>query len=116
MEFVERIGGEKVEVTVMIPPGASPHTYEPTPSQMVDLTNATIYFKVGSGIDFEIVWLDKLIANNPDIIVVDCSEGINLQEMTIADEYEDEQSEHDESDMDPHIWTCCQRPLFFTNT
>ena len=33
-DFVERVGGEHVAVTVMVPPGASPHTYEPLPSQI----------------------------------------------------------------------------------
>jgi len=104
-EFVERIGGDKVEVTVMVPPGASPHTYEPTPSQMVSLSNAKLYAKVGSGIDFEIVWMDKLIATNPDILVVDCSQGITLQEMTVTHEHDGEAEEHEEGEMDPHIWT-----------
>ena len=38
--FVEAIGGDKVEVVVMVPPGASPHTYEVTPDQMTRLSNA----------------------------------------------------------------------------
>jgi len=53
-EFVGSIGGDRVEITVMVPPGASPHTYEPTPSQMVALSEAEMYAKVGSGIDFEL--------------------------------------------------------------
>jgi zinc transport system substrate-binding protein len=115
MEFVERIGGDKVDVTVMIPPGASPHTYEPTPSQMINVSEATIYFKVGSGIDFEIVWLDKLIANNPEIIVVDCSEGITLQKIEITHEHEDEKGEHHESEFDPHIWTSPRNAAVMVN-
>jgi zinc transport system substrate-binding protein len=112
-EFVERIGGDRVEVTVMVPPGASPHTYEPTPSQMVDLAEAEMYAKVGSGIEFELVWMDKLIAQNEDMLVVDCAEGVTLQETTTAHEHEDEhedEHEHEENDehehgtMDPHIW------------
>jgi zinc transport system substrate-binding protein len=98
-EFVERIGGDKVDVTVMIPPGASPHTYEPTPSQMVSLSNAKLYAKVGTAIDFEIAWMDELIATNPAMLVVDCSQGVTLQEMTVPDE--DEPA----GGMDPHIWT-----------
>ncbi len=98
-EFVERIGGDKVQVTVMIPPGANPHTYEPTPSQMVSLSDAKIYAKVGSAIEFEVAWMDKLIAINPAMLVVDCSQGITLQQMTVAGEGEPAGS------MDPHIWT-----------
>ena len=41
-EFAESIGGDKVKVSVMVPPGASPHAYEPTPSQMTALSKARL--------------------------------------------------------------------------
>jgi len=85
-EFVERIGGDKVRVTVMVPPGASPHTYEPTPSQLKEVSNAKMYAKVGSGIEFELAWMDKILSVNKKMLVVDCSNGIEL------------------IDNDPHIW------------
>ena len=97
-EFVQSIGGDKVDVTVMIPPGASPHTYEPTPSQMSALSRAELYAKVGSGVEFELTWMDKLIAQNLDMHVVDCSQGIKLQQMTADDE------DKPAGSMDPHIW------------
>ncbi|PKP54638.1 MAG: zinc ABC transporter substrate-binding protein, partial [Candidatus Altiarchaeales archaeon HGW-Altiarchaeales-3] len=65
-EFAEKIGGDKVIVTVMVPPGASPHTYEPTPSQLMVVSNAKMYAKVGSGIEFERVWFDKIRETNKD--------------------------------------------------
>ncbi len=86
-DFVQNVGGEHVSVTVMVPAGASPHTHEPTPSQMSKIAGADVYFKVGSGIEFELVWLDNLTAQNRDMEVVDCSTGIGLR------------------DNDPHIWT-----------
>ncbi|MFW6056519.1 MAG: metal ABC transporter solute-binding protein, Zn/Mn family [Chloroflexota bacterium] len=86
-DFVENIGGQHVEVIVMVPAGASPHTHEPTPGQMSRIADADVYFKVGSGIEFELVWLDNLIAQNRDMQVVDCSSGIELH------------------NNDPHIWT-----------
>ncbi|MFC2067369.1 metal ABC transporter solute-binding protein, Zn/Mn family [Chloroflexota bacterium] len=95
-EFVESVGGEKVGVTVMVPPGASPHTYEPTPSQMEALSRAKMYAGVGSGVEFELAWMDKLIATNKKMLVIDCSRGIVLQES------EDEDEHH--GAMDPHIW------------
>ncbi|MFC2018017.1 metal ABC transporter solute-binding protein, Zn/Mn family [Chloroflexota bacterium] len=101
-EFVEKVGGDKVDVTVMVPPGAEPHFYDPTPSQMVALSRAEIYAKVGSGVDFELDWMDNLIAQNEDILVVDCSEGVSLIDM--AGEHEEEEEDHEHSGMDPHIW------------
>ncbi|MDD4986157.1 MAG: zinc ABC transporter substrate-binding protein [Dehalococcoidales bacterium] len=108
-EFVESIGGEKVDVTVMVPPGASPHTYEPTPGQMEKLARARMYAKVGSGVEFELSWMDKLSAANQDMLVVDCSQGIQLQEAAAEEEHEEESDghedeEHEHGAMDPHIW------------
>jgi zinc transport system substrate-binding protein len=97
-EFVENIGGDKVDVTVMVPPGASPHTYELTPSQMATLSRARLYAKVGSGVEFELTWMDKLIAQNKDMLVVDCSKGVELQPIAAGDEDEPAGSP------DPHIW------------
>lgn len=85
-EFVEKIGGDKVNITVMVPPGASPHTYEPIPSQLEDVGEAEIYVKVGSGIEFELNWIDKIVKLNKEMLIVDCSEEIELIEF------------------DPHIW------------
>lgn len=94
-EFVERVGGDKVDVIVMVPPGASPHTYEVTPAQMVQLSKARVYCKVGSPVEFELAWLDKLLAQNKNVFVVDCSQGIDLIQS----------DDPDEPGMDPHIWT-----------
>ena len=113
-EFVKQVAEDKVDITVMVQPGASPHTYEPTPSQMMAVAQADLYLKVGSGVEFELAWMDKLISQNKDMLVVDCSDGIQLIEMSANHEHEEESHEYDndhESDehhhhegMDPHIW------------
>jgi len=97
--FVENIGGEMVVVSVMVPPGANVHIYEPAPSQMVALSNAEMYAQVGSSIEFELVWMDKLLAANQKLLLVDCSEGIGIQRMT-----ETHEGEHEHEAIDPHIW------------
>jgi zinc transport system substrate-binding protein len=101
-DFVENVGGEEVEVTVMVPPGADPHTYEPTPSQLVKVSEAKMYAKVGSGIEFELAWMDKIIEQNKAMLVVDCSKGIQMMEMEGHHDDEDD-SEHHQGE-DPHIW------------
>ncbi len=77
-EFVEKVGGEHVKVTVMVPQGASPHTYEPTAGQLREVSKAKMYAKVGSGVEFELAWFDKIREVNKDMLVVDCSNGIQL--------------------------------------
>jgi zinc transport system substrate-binding protein len=87
-DFVNAVGGEKVEVTVVVPPGAEPHTFEPTPSLMMDVAKADLYIMNGAGLEF---WMDKLLQANKEMIVVYSSQGIGLLQ-----ESEDE--------IDPHIW------------
>jgi len=93
-EFVKRVGGERVNVTVMVPPGADPHTYEPLPNQMKQVQNAQIYFQVGSDVEFELAWMDKLTSINPQMKLVNTSTGIQLIPNTAESE----------EGSDPHVW------------
>lgn len=78
-EWVEEIGGDNVEVVVMVPSGEDPHTYEPDPGVMEDLSRADIYFKLGSGMEFEERYMDNMKEQNPDMEIVDASEAITLR-------------------------------------
>ncbi|MBU0650350.1 zinc ABC transporter substrate-binding protein, partial [bacterium] len=99
VEFTEKVGKDKVDVFVMIPPGASPHTYETDPLKLKQLSKADIYIKVGSGIEFELVWMDKLIALNNKMIVCDVGKNIKLIDMK-EDDHHHGGGEH----KDPHTW------------
>ncbi len=101
-EFAEKVGRDKASVSVMVPPGASPHTYEPTPAQLVKVSKAKLYVKVGSPIEFELAWLDKILSANKDMVVSDASYGIEL--MNMAHKHHHEQNEHSHTGDDPHIW------------
>ncbi|AUB56184.1 zinc ABC transporter substrate-binding protein [Methanobacterium subterraneum] len=93
-EFVKRVGGDLVNVTVMVPPGADPHTYEPLPNQMKQVQEAQIYFQVGSGVEFELSWMGKLTSMNPQLKLVNSSTGIQLIPNTAESE----------EGSDPHVW------------
>ena len=88
--FVEQIVGDKVSVNVMVPAGSNPETYEPTPQQMVKLSNSTLYFKV-ERIGFEETWMKKLTDNAPDMKVIDTSVGIKPAQTPGGN-------------IDPHVW------------
>ena len=94
-EFAERVGGDHVRVILLVPPGADPHTYELSPGILADVAGADMYAVVGSGIEFELIWQEKIAALNPDMLVVDSSRGIDL--ITGGD--------GDRGRPDPHIWT-----------
>lgn len=100
-EFTEKVGGEKVEVSVMVPAGSDPHTYEPTPGQMKNLSDAELYVKVGSGVEFELAWMDKLKALNRKMAVCNASKGIKLIGMASSC---DHGHTHACGGKDPHTW------------
>lgn len=84
--FVERIGGDKVEVQVMLPGHSDHESYEPTPQQLIRLAQAQIYVRVGvPGFSFEARHIDPALAKKRTA-VIDMSDGVKLL------------------DDDPHIW------------
>jgi len=86
--FLEKIGGDRVDVSVMVMPGASPATYEPTPRQMTGLARAKAYFAVG--VPFESTWLSRFESANPLMRVVRTDEGIRKMPM-LAHHHEGEE-------------------------
>ena len=103
--FVQQIGGDRVDVQVMVEPGADPHTYEPKPQQMVALSRAVLYFAVG--IEFETAKLDKLTAINPGMKVIHTDHGIMKRPMATHDGHQADDAHghgHHPDTLDPHIW------------
>lgn len=111
--FIENIGGSSVDVKTMIPPGGNPHTYEPTPKQMNMLSKADLYVKAGSGIEFELTWMDRLRAINKKMSICDSSKGIHLIEVSEF-EKDDDHDHHHHSEKDPHIWLSLDNGVLIT--
>jgi len=89
--LVERIAGESVHVSVMVGPGASPATYEPTPRQMALLSEARIYFRIG--VPFENAWIERLANLNREMDIVHTSEAVMTRDL------------EGHTGRDPHVWT-----------
>jgi zinc transport system substrate-binding protein len=105
-QILERIASDAVKVDVMVRPGQSPATYDPTPQQMVALARAVAYFRIGA--PFENVWIPKIQSTHPKLRIVDTRAGITLLPMDKT------AAGHDHSHagtaaaggaLDPHIWT-----------
>ncbi|MEA3371904.1 MAG: zinc ABC transporter substrate-binding protein [Campylobacterota bacterium] len=96
--FVEKIAKDKVDVTLMVKPGNSPHSYEPKPSQMISISKADIYFSID--VEFEHTWLDRFKSQNRELKFVNISE--NVSKLGMAEHHHHE--EH-EKGFDPHTWT-----------
>jgi zinc transport system substrate-binding protein len=91
--FVQQLGAPYVDVHVMVGSGQNPATYEPTPLQMVALSNADIYFSIG--VPFEKAWLAKIKKSNNKLIIIECCKSIS----DLKDHL------HHGTSTDPHVWT-----------
>ena len=105
--FVDRVGGDKVSVSVMVPPGGNPHSYEPTPKQMARLGKAGLFVKAGSGVEFELDWMQRFLDLNRNLAVCDASAGVRLLPMTsLLKDHKDSTGveSHRHGRYDPHFW------------
>ncbi len=105
-DLVQQVGGEHVSVVTVIPPGASPHAFEPSPGLVKKITSARIFFKVGAGLEF---WWEKFVRNaeiRPVEVVL--SDGVDLIQAAGHSHQEDMEAvghlpgEHQEGN--PHVW------------
>jgi zinc transport system substrate-binding protein len=94
--FVERIGGEYVEVAVLVQPGEDPHLYTPTPRQVDLLLSSKIYFLIG--IEFEEIILAKMRSVLKEAEIVNTVENIKLRT------FEQNGDKREKGIEDPHIW------------
>jgi zinc transport system substrate-binding protein len=109
--FVEEVGGERVDARVMVLPGESPATYDPSPKQVAALARADLYVRVG--VPFEDAWMNRIRAANPAMAVLDLRDGLDLRAQEAHDHGDDREGhahghQHgpDRAEaMDPHIWT-----------
>lgn len=104
--FAEQLLDGQLPVYIMLPPGSSPATYEPSPSEMARLENALAYFRIGY-IGFELAWMDRIKEVYPDLTVYDLSENIPL--LSGHQHVQHGDHTHHVEGTDPHIWMSPQR-------
>ena len=88
-EFVKKVGGDKVDASVLIPVGAEPHDFDPTIQQIQNAQSAAMLVYNGAGI--EATWINKV---NPKF-AIDSSKGLNLLS---------KKNHEIHVSTDPHIW------------
>jgi zinc transport system substrate-binding protein len=102
--LVEQIGGKHVKVDVLVQPGQDPHTFDPSPQQVMAMGRAAVFFKIG--MPFEAVLLDKVQEGNQRLVAVDATHGI--EKRPIDHSCADEPTGHNRNThavrLDPHVW------------
>ena len=111
--MVSQIGGENIQLTVLLPIGADPHSFDPTPQDVAKVADADIIFANGAHLED---FLDNLIESaGAAERVVYLDEGIELLARAgDTDEHEDEG--HEDENGDPHLWTDPNNVIVWTHT
>ena len=102
--FVERIAGDRASVKILVKPGQDPHTFSPSPRQMMSLSKAAMFFTVG--MPFEKRLVEKFAGREQGLVIFPVDSGIVKRSMT-ADHPggRDKQARlHHDREPDPHVW------------
>lgn len=109
--FAEKIGGDTITVGLMVPAGASSHTYEPTPKQMITASRADIWFCIGES--FEERAIRSLTAYNSTMQIVNMRKNVDMINA-------DPQSGHccccHANSQDLHFWLSARQAKIQANT
>ena len=111
-DFARTIAGDKAQVTMLLPPGVEPHTFEPKPEEMIRIGRAGLFIYTSKYME---PWAEKIISGieSKTLRVVNAGERASYRAVSAKDGHEDgkggEEHNHDRKGMDPHIW------LDFTN-
>jgi ABC-type Zn uptake system ZnuABC Zn-binding protein ZnuA len=98
-DVVGNIGGELIELTVLVLPGGDPHTFEPRPQDIAAVSDAQVVFASGLGLEEA---LKGVLEANVKGTLVEVSDGLAVIPLQDKDEHEGAQPEHGTGD--PHTW------------
>lgn len=105
-DFVKQIAGDKIDVVMLLPPGVESHAYEPTPSDIIEIENADLFFYVSEHTE---TWVGQIISSlkNNSVETVSVAEGTGIEVHGHNHEHHDHHNheESDECETDEHIWT-----------
>lgn len=113
-DFLREIGGDHLDLTMLLQPGAESHSFEPTPADMIKVSDCDLFVYVGGDSD---AWVETILesvdtSKKEIVTLMDCVETVAEETVegmqTHEHEDDDEDSDHDDEDeeeQDEHVWT-----------
>ena len=111
-DVVAKVGGDNIDLEILLPVGTDPHSFEPTPQDIAKVADAEVVFANGAGLEeFMQNLLESADATNK---IVEVSDGIALLEHP-AEDHETGDEDHDHEMGDPHTWTDPNNVMIWVN-
>jgi zinc transport system substrate-binding protein len=95
-DFAQNVGGDKINVSILVPETVDVHDFEPTPSSIVEVASADVLIYNGAGLE---PWIQEIVSasGNTNLIQVEASQGIQL--LPVSSEFQ-----RNNETVDPHVW------------
>ena len=108
-DFVRRIAGDKVNINLLLPPGAESHSFEPSPRDIITVQNSGIFIHVGGESD---IWVDKILESmdTSKMKILSMMDAVDVVKEEIVEGMEEEEEEG-EIAYDEHVWTSPQNAI-----
>ena len=120
-DFVKNIGKDKVNVTLLLPPGSEAHSYEPSPKDIITLSDADLFVAIGGESEHWALHLmeSEDLKDIPTLKLMDKTVKYTTEQKEGMEEahdhkhghIHDENCEHHEEEYDEHIWTSPQNAI-----
>lgn len=120
-DFARAVGGENIDLKLLLAPGADIHSYEPSPQDIIEINSCDIFIYTGGESDS---WVDGILGNstNPDMQVISLMDCVDtVSEETVDgmqhehDEHCEENHGHSEEEYDEHVWTSPKNAVLIVN-
>lgn len=101
-DFAKAIGGDKVNVVLLLPPGVEPHAFEPKPNDIVAINQADVFIYTG---EFMELWAHDILrgVTNKNLKTINTSVNVEIMKKDKNHEHDDDEN-HEHGDIDPHVW------------
>lgn len=93
-EFTKNVGGDRVEVKNLVPAGAEPHDFEPSPADIRAIEEAQVFVYNGASMESWVERVLSVVRNRDKLVVIEATKGLPLRK-----------AEGEELEFDPHVWT-----------
>jgi len=98
-DFVKQVGKDRVDVTLLLPPGIEAHTYDPTPKDIININESDLFVYTG---DYMEPWTKNIAANIKEKVdVIDVTKNIEIEKGNHNEEESHDEHQHEH---DPHVW------------
>jgi zinc transport system substrate-binding protein len=103
-DFTRAVAGDRVNLSMLLPPGAESHSFEPTPRDIINVQKSDVFVYIGGESD---AWVDRILESmdTSRMKIVRLMDVVEVVEEEVVEGMQEEEGEEEDAEYDEHIWT-----------